>query len=122
MPRGSGAEAREAPDESQLRLGPREEPIDWTCTLLMATSLVSVLLHPTELALVKLPSDVQGYMNWRDHYVRKMVLQGARRDQDVADAILRVRSWFTHSRWARSAASVVKPGNPDQRNAARAML
>ena len=75
--------------------------IDWTCTLLMATSLVSVLLHPTELALVKLPSDVQGYMNWRDHYVRKMGLQAARRDQDVADAFLRLKAWFTHSRLAK---------------------
>lgn len=67
----------------------------------MATSLVSVLLHPTELALVKLPSDVQGYMNWRDHYVRKMGLQAARRDQDVADAFLRLKAWFTHSRLAK---------------------
>ena len=40
-------------------------------------------------------------MNWRDHYVRKMGLQAARRDQDVADAFLRLKAWFTHSRLAK---------------------
>ena len=74
----------------------------------MASSLLSVLLHPTELAIVRIRADVQGYLNWRDHYIKRMALQATRRDQDVADAALRVKSWFTHARWAKQARAIAR--------------
>ena len=70
--------------------------VDWTVITLMANSLISVLLHPTELAVVRIRADVQGYLNWRDHYIKKMALQAARRDQDIADAFLYYKSRITH--------------------------
>ena len=82
--------------------------IDYTVIALMASSLLSVLLHPTELAIVRIRADVQGYLNWRDHYIKRMALQATRRDQDVADAALRVKSWFTHARWAKQARAIAR--------------
>ena len=70
--------------------------IDYTVIALMASSLLSVLLHPTELAIVRIRADVQGYLNWRDHYIKKMALQAARRDQDIADAFLYYKSRILH--------------------------
>ena len=55
--------------------------IDYTVIALMASSLLSVLLHPTELAIVRIRADVQGYLNWRDHYIKRMALQATRREE-----------------------------------------
>jgi len=66
--------------------------IDWTVVLLMATSLSSVFLHPRELAFVRLRCDVLSYINWRDHFVRRMMVRGNRRHEDLEDAMLFLRA------------------------------
>ena len=73
--------------------------------LLMATSLSSVFLHPRELAFVRLRCDVLSYINWRDHFVRRMMVRGNRRHEDLEDTMLflreKTRSLFRRQRGGR---------------------
>jgi len=62
--------------------------IDWTVVAMIASSCWSVFLHPRELAFVRLRCDVLSYINWRDHFVRRMMVRGRRRHEDLEDAIL----------------------------------
>ena len=49
--------------------------IDWTILVMLTSSIVSVIFWPGQMAVVRLRSDVHGYMNWRDHYIRRMTVQ-----------------------------------------------
>ena len=66
--------------------------VDWTVVVLMASNIMSVLMFPKELAFVRLRCDGRTYMNWRDHFVRRMMVRGLRRDQDLVDFALHAKA------------------------------
>ena len=72
--------------------------IDWTVLAMLGSSIVSVLLYPRELAVVRLRCDVLAYMNWRDHYVRRMAVRAHRRDNELADSMTMLRTRIGHTR------------------------
>merc|ERR1719506_218174 len=64
--------------------------IDWTITLMLFSSVLSVLNYPGEMAVVRMRCDTKGYFNWRDQYLGAMNIRAHRRDLNVADRYL----WF----------------------------
>ena len=66
--------------------------IDWTITLMLLSSILSVINYPGEMAVVRLRCDTKGYFNWRDQYIGDMFVRAHRRDVDAADSYLWLRS------------------------------
>ena len=74
--------------------------IDWTVLAMLGASIVSVLLHPRELAVVRLRCDVLSYINWRDHYIRRMTVRAHRRDHEIVDAVTMFAARWRHTKHA----------------------
>ena len=72
--------------------------IDWTVLAMLGASIVSVLLHPRELAVVRLRCDVLSYINWRDHYIRRMTVRAHRRDNEIVDAVTMFAANWRHAK------------------------
>eukprot|EP00908_Phaeocystis_cordata_P001855 Transcript_11983.p1 GENE.Transcript_11983~~Transcript_11983.p1 ORF type:complete len:806 (+),score=359.14 Transcript_11983:124-2418(+) len=66
--------------------------IDWTITLMLFSSILSVINYPGEMAVVRLRCDTKAYFNWRDRYIGAMNVRAHRRDLDAADSYLWWRS------------------------------
>jgi hypothetical protein len=75
--------------------------VDWTLTLMLISSILSVVHYPGEMAVVRLRCDTRRYLNWRDLYLGSMAVRAHRRDLDAADAALWMRArlpvWY--ARW-----------------------
>jgi len=69
--------------------------IDWTLTLMLSSSILSVLNYPGEMAVVRLRCDTRGYSNWRDQYLGDMAIRAHRRELDVADRVAWLRAKLT---------------------------
>ena len=60
---------------------------------------------------MRLRCDVLSYLNWRDHYVRRMAVRAHRRDHELADTLtmLRSRVGYTQHKFHQAASLLHLP-------------
>jgi len=74
--------------------------IDWTVIAMLASSIITVVLHPQDLAVVRLRCNTLSYSNWHDHYDRQWKVRAHRRDLLLEDKLVRFRARKAHRKHA----------------------